>query len=171
MAATQTIEVPHLGGIKAGYALASDDGRVDPSKPTVVLINAMCMTVALYKDQFENKALTDAANLLAIEPLGHGATTCASEHFTYWDSAIMALQVMGKLGVNEAFALGTSQGGWMVTRMALLAPERVWLSLTSPLSGLQRQLTARGRYEVSCSLGRRWTTSLRIRAVRAAGTR
>ena len=30
-----------------------------------------------------------------------------------------------QLGVEKAFALGTSQGGWMVTRMALLAPERV----------------------------------------------
>ena len=37
----------------------------------------------------------------------------------------MALQVMDKLGIDKAFALGTSQGGWMVTRMALLAPERV----------------------------------------------
>jgi microsomal epoxide hydrolase len=37
----------------------------------------------------------------------------------------MALQVMDKLGIEKAFALGTSQGGWIVTRMALLAPDRV----------------------------------------------
>lgn len=41
MAATQTIQVPHLGGIRAGYAI-SGDGQIDPSKPTCVLINAMC---------------------------------------------------------------------------------------------------------------------------------
>ena len=37
----------------------------------------------------------------------------------------MALQVMEALGIDKAFALGTSQGGWIVARMALLAPERV----------------------------------------------
>lgn len=122
MAATQTITVPHLGGITAGYALSGD---YDSKKPTCVLINSMCTTVSLYKDQFANKELTDAVNLLAIEPLGHGVTSCPTEHFTYWDTAIMALQVMDKLGIEKAFALGTSQGGWMVVRMALLAPERV----------------------------------------------
>ena len=123
MAATKTVEVPHLGGIKAGYALSGDS--YDASKPTCVLINSMCTTVALYHHQFNSTKLTDAMNLLAIEPLGHGATSCASEHFTYWDSAIMALQVMDALGIQKAFALGTSQGGWVVVRMALLAPERV----------------------------------------------
>jgi pimeloyl-ACP methyl ester carboxylesterase len=123
MAVTKTIEVPHLGGIKAGYALSGDS--YDALKPTCVLINSMCTTVSLYRDQFSDKKLTDAMNLLAIEPLGHGATSTASEHFTYWDSAIMALQVMDALGIKKAFALGTSQGGWMVVRMALLAPEKV----------------------------------------------
>jgi microsomal epoxide hydrolase len=123
MAAQTTIEVPHLGGIKAGYKLSGDS--YDPKKPTCVLINSMCTTVSLYNTQFEDKQLTDALNLLAIEPLGHGATSCPTEHFTYWDTAIMALQVMDKLGIQKAFALGTSQGGWMVARMALLAPKRV----------------------------------------------
>ena len=123
MAATTTVKVPHLGGITAGYALSG--GGYDPSKPTCVLINSMCTTVSLYKDQFADKALTDAVNLLAIEPLGHGATSCPTEHFTYWDTAIMALQVLDQLGIGKAFALGTSQGGWMVTRMALLAPDRI----------------------------------------------
>ncbi|RDW87074.1 alpha/beta fold hydrolase [Aspergillus mulundensis] len=123
MPRTQTIQVPHLGGISVGYALSGD--KYDPSKPTCVLINSMCMTAALYNDQFNDAALTDAVNLLAIEPLGHGATSCATEHFTYWDTAIMALQVLDALGIEKAFALGTSQGGWMVTRMALLAPERI----------------------------------------------
>jgi pimeloyl-ACP methyl ester carboxylesterase len=123
MAAKQTITVPHLGGISAGYRLSGD--CVDPAKPTLVLINSMCTTSSLYNVQFSNKKLVDTVNLLAIEPLGHGATSCPSDHFTYWDTAIMALQVMDALNVPKAFALGTSQGGWMVVRMALLAPDRV----------------------------------------------
>ncbi|KUI56487.1 Putative non-heme chloroperoxidase [Cytospora mali] len=124
MAATQLVEVPHLGGIKAGY-LISGPVEQDTFQPTCVLINALHTTVAFWRRQFESKELTEAMNLLAIEPLGHGATTCPTEHFTYWDSAIMALQVMDKLGIKKAFAMGTSQGGFIVTRMALLAPERV----------------------------------------------
>lgn len=121
MAAKTTINVPHLGGISAGYRSTG----IDPAKPTVVLINSMCTTSSLYNEQFNSKSLTSAVNLLAVEPLGHGATSSATEHFTYWDSAIMALQVMEALGVKKAFVLGTSQGGWIVVRMALLAPEKV----------------------------------------------
>lgn len=123
MAATKTLLVPHLGGIHAGYALSPS--TYDPTKPTAVLINSMCTTVSLYRTQFSDPKLTGAMNLLAIEPLGHGATSTKSEHFTYWDTAIMALQVMEALGIEKAFAVGTSQGGWMVVRMALLAPEKV----------------------------------------------
>lgn len=124
MAAKTTISVPHLGGISAGYRSTG----IDAAKPTIVLINSMCTTSSLYNEQFDSKTLTDAVNLLAIEPLGHGATSSATEHFTYWDSATMALQVMEALGVKKAFVLGTSQGGWMVVRMALLAPEQVCFS-------------------------------------------
>jgi pimeloyl-ACP methyl ester carboxylesterase len=35
------------------------------------------------------------------------------------------LQVLDALGIDEAFVLGTSQGGWVATRMALLQPHRV----------------------------------------------
>lgn len=126
MAASTTIRVPHLGGITVGYML-NNNNTYDPSKPTCVLINSFCTTVALFRPQFECKKLTDTMNLLAIEPLGHGATSmpAISDHFTYWDTAAMALQVMDALGIEKAFALGTSQGGWVVARMALLAPARV----------------------------------------------
>lgn len=123
MAATTTVRVPHLGGIEVGYRLSEP---FDAAKPTMVLINSMCTTVSLYNAQFEDPNLTAAMNLLAIEPLGHGATRAlATEHWTYWDTASMALQAMSDLGINKAFALGTSQGGWIVVRMALLAPERI----------------------------------------------
>ncbi|KAI1768939.1 putative alpha/beta hydrolase [Hypoxylon sp. FL1150] len=122
MAAAQTVQVPHLNA-KVGYAISN--GKIDPSKPTTVLINAMCVNVNMYRDQMDSEKLTAATNLVAIEPLGHGSTTCTTEHFTYWDTALVALQTMDALGVSEAFALGTSQGGWIVTRMALLAPERI----------------------------------------------
>ncbi|KAK3990695.1 Alpha/Beta hydrolase protein [Cladorrhinum sp. PSN332] len=122
MAATTTITVPHLGGIKAGYRISSP---FNPALPTAVLLNSMCTTVSLYDAQFSSTSLAAATNLLAIEPLGHGATSSPSEHFTYWDTAIMAIQVLDALKIDKVFAIGTSQGGWIVVRMALLAPERI----------------------------------------------
>lgn len=134
MAATRTISVPQLGGMTAGYAIASSsgdsDGTIDPSKPTIVMINGMYMCSSIFSEQFADARLTAAANLVAIEPPGTGATTCATtDHWTFWDAAAMVLQVMERLGVQRAFVMGTSAGGWIAARMALLAPERVSLDV------------------------------------------
>jgi pimeloyl-ACP methyl ester carboxylesterase len=117
----KTKSVPHLGGIEVGYRLSSSD----PSRPTLVLIIPFTTTVDYYLPEFKNSELTDKLNLLAVEPLGHGATRAKTETFTYWDSALAFLQLMDALDIERAFAAGTSQGGWMAARMALLAPQRV----------------------------------------------
>ena len=122
MSSTKKIQVPHLSGITAGYQMPYP---YDPSKPTLVLVNSFTTSSELYKGQYQNETLTSRMNLLAIELLGHGQTRTKSENFTYWDTAIMNLQVMEALGVKKAFVLGTSQGGWITVRMALLAPDRV----------------------------------------------
>lgn len=122
MSHINTVDVPHLGGITAGYQMPHP---YNISKPTLVLVNSFTTSSELYRGQYENPKLTSVMNLLAIELLGHGQTRTKSEHFTYWDTAIMNLQVMEALGVKKAFVLGTSQGGWITVRMALLAPDRV----------------------------------------------
>lgn len=123
MAAKQTVQVPHLDA-KVGYAIANG-GKLDPSKPTCVLINALCTAAEFYAEHFANDKLTAAANLVVIEALGHGATVCNQEHFTAWDTALVALQAMEALGIEKACLAGASQAGWIITRMALLAPEKV----------------------------------------------
>lgn len=129
---TQTVEVPHLGGIRASYHMPYPHNS---SKPTLILVNSFTTNAKIYTPQYANKSLTVAVNLLAIEPLGHGGTRAMNvEQWTYWDTAIMNLQVMEKLGVERAFVLGTSQGGWVTVRMALLAPDKVGLDLYSLLS-------------------------------------
>ena len=122
MSETKTVQVSHLGGITAGYQMPFP---YDPSKPTLVLVNSFTTSSELYRKQYQNEKLTSTMNLLAIELLGHGQTRTKAENWTYWDTAIMNLQVMESLGVNKAFVLGTSQGGWITVRMALLAPEKV----------------------------------------------
>ena len=122
MTTQKTIDIPHLGGSQIGYRFGAE---YDPALPTLVLINSFTTSSELYLSQFADKDLVSKVNLLALEPYGHGATRTASEQFTYWDSAIANLQVLERLGIPSAFVLGTSQGGWIAMRMALLAPNRI----------------------------------------------
>jgi pimeloyl-ACP methyl ester carboxylesterase len=118
----ETITVPHLGGSTVGYRFGRE---YDASLPTLVLANSFTTSVDLYRPQFADEDLAATANLLALEPYGHGATRSSYAQFTYWDSAVANLQVLDALGIGEAFALGTSQGGWIAARMAMLAPDRI----------------------------------------------
>ena len=122
MSSTKTVHVPHLGGIDAGYQMPHP---YDSSKPTLVLVNSFTTSSDLYREQYGNEKLTSTMNLLAIELLGHGQTRTKTENFTYWDTAIMNCEVMEALGIKKAFVLGTSQGGWITVRMALLRPDLV----------------------------------------------
>lgn len=118
----KTIPVPHLGGVDVAYQMPQED---DPRKPTVVLVHSFMTTSDLYQSQYENKELLNTMNLIAIDLLGHGQTRARSETYTYWDMAITNIQVMEGLKIEKYFVLGTSQGGWIAARMALLAPTNV----------------------------------------------
>lgn len=121
MSNTKTVRVPHLGGIDAAYQMPRP---YDGSKPTLVLVNSFTTSSELYRAQYDDKSLADT-NLLSIELLGHGQTRTSREHWTYWDTAEMNLQVLDALGIKKAFVLGTSQGGWITVMMALLQPEKI----------------------------------------------
>ncbi len=122
MGETEIISVPHLGTSTIGYRF----GRpYDASLPTLVMVNSFSTSTDLYRPQFADEELAATANLLALEPYGHGRTRAGYEQFTYWDSAIADLQVLEALGIREAFVLGTSQGGWVAARMAVLAPDTI----------------------------------------------
>jgi len=91
MSKTQQIHVSHLGGISAAIQTPYP---YDSSKPTLILVNSFTTSSELYRSQFSNKSLTDAMNVIAIELLGHGQTRAdKAENWTYWDTAIMNLQV------------------------------------------------------------------------------
>lgn len=118
----QTITIAHLGGSTIGYKFGKP---YDADLPTLVLSNSWSTSVELYRPQFADEDLNKAANLLAIEPYGHGATRATYSDFTYWDSAIAILQALDVLKIGDVFVQGTSQGGWVTVRTALLAPDRV----------------------------------------------
>lgn len=117
-----SITVPHLGG----SAISCTFGKpYDPSLPTLVMINSFTTSRELYRPQYADPDLMAAMNLLAIEPYGHGGTRSTWVQFTYWDTAVAALQALDALDIPGAFVLGTSQGGWIAARMAVLAPDTV----------------------------------------------
>ena len=118
----QTVSVSHLGGSTIGYKFGRS---YNPDLPTLVLPNSWSTSAELYRPQFADGDLNKTANIVAIEPFGHGATRATYSDFTYWDGAIANLQVLDALNIPDAFVLGTSQGGWVAPRMALLAPERI----------------------------------------------
>lgn len=122
MTQTQTVTVPHLGGSQIGYRRPKPH---DPSKPTLVMVNSFSTSADLFTPQFEDAALAATANLIALELFGHGATRSPSEQFTYWDTAIANLLAMDALGIDKAYVMGTSQGGWVAARMAMLQPGRI----------------------------------------------
>ena len=122
MSNTETITVPHLGTSTIGYKFGTP---YDASLPTLVMVNSFTTSVELFRPQFADEELSATANLLALEPYGHGRTRASYEQFTYWDSAVANLQVLDALGIPEAFVRGTSQGGWVAARMAMLAPGTV----------------------------------------------
>ncbi|RDI32086.1 pimeloyl-ACP methyl ester carboxylesterase [Lentzea flaviverrucosa] len=90
--------------------------------PAVVLLHSFLMDASMWAPQVE--ALGDRYRLVAIDERGHGATP-ATAPFDHWDVARDALAVLDELKIGSAAVAGTSQGGFVALRMALLAPERV----------------------------------------------
>jgi len=163
---TNIVQVPHLGGIEASTYMPAP---YDASKPTLVLCNSFGTGADLYRHQYQNAELKNLVNLLAIELLGHGQTRAKVENFTYWDSAVMNLQVLDKLEIKgKVFVLGTSQGGWQTVRMALLAPEKV-SDLCHESSRSKQLIVKSSRLRVSSLSGPRWTQKTNAQSNSAAG--
>ncbi|WP_143091711.1 alpha/beta fold hydrolase [Lentzea albida] len=90
--------------------------------PVVLLLHSFLMDSSMWAPQVE--AFGDRYRLVAVDERGHGGTP-ATGPFDHWDVARDALAVLDALEVDRAAVIGTSQGGFVALRMALLAPERV----------------------------------------------
>ena len=161
----KTVFVQHLGGIDVSYRMAKTYRQ---NKPTLILLNPFTTCAELYRGQLHSVQLSDTMNLVAIELLGHGDTRArVAETFTYWDSAVMILQAMDALGIKKAFLLGISQGGWIATRVALYAPDRVRLFLLLTFTVIRSNNVIRLR--ALSPLERAWTTRMSALSKQAAG--
>ena len=90
--------------------------------------------------------LSDGFRCITWDERGFGQTA-ASGPFTYWDSADDALALLSHLGIDAAFFVGMSQGGFLSLRAALRAPQRVLgLGLIDTDAGVEPEET-RPAYE------------------------
>ena len=90
--------------------------------PAVVLLHSFLKDGEMFAPQVA--ALGDAFRLITVDERGHGQTPAAGP-FTYWDVARDVLAVLDELGINQFAVVGTSQGGFIGLRLALLAPDRI----------------------------------------------
>lgn len=90
--------------------------------PVVVLLHSFLMDASMWAPQVE--AFDGGYRLIAVDERGHGETP-AEQPFDHWDVARDTLAVLDHLGVDRAAVIGTSQGGFVALRMALLAPHRI----------------------------------------------
>ena len=105
-----------VNGARIGYDDTGGDG------PPVLLAHGFLMDRSMFAPQVA--ALAPDHRVITWDERGFGETP-AAESFSYWDSADDALALLSHLGVDRAFFVGMSQGGFLSLRAALREPERV----------------------------------------------
>ncbi|KAI5819650.1 Alpha/Beta hydrolase protein [Pyronema omphalodes] len=113
-------------GVQLGYrALPSPP---NPSLPTLLMIHPFITDGSFYAPQFEDPQLGGQAgkkwNMIAIDIHGHGDSTGRKE-FNYWDTAFDTALLLDHLGIKNVTIVGTSQGGFVATRLAIHRPDLV----------------------------------------------
>jgi 3-oxoadipate enol-lactonase len=88
----------------------------------VIFSHGFLMDHEMFDSQVE--ALSGEFRCITWDQRGFGATPATAD-FSYWDSADDALALLTHLGVERAFFVGMSQGGFLSMRAALREPARV----------------------------------------------
>lgn len=110
----------------------------------VIFSHGFLMDHEMFQPQVE--ALSSEFRCITWDERGFGQTE-AKGSFTYWDSADDALALLSYLGIDRAFFVGMSQGGFLSMRAALREPQRVLgLGLIDTQAGVEAE-EARPLYE------------------------
>ena len=119
----------------------------------VIFSHGFLMDHEMFEPQVS--ALSGEFRCITWDERGFGQTE-ARTPFTYWDSADDALALLSHLGVERAFFVGMSQGGFLSMRAALRAPGRVrGLGLIDTDAGVEPE-ESRPAYE---ALKTEWQTN------------
>ncbi len=91
-------------------------------KPALVFCHSFGMRAEMFAPQLRHFAATHRC--IVWDQRAHGES--AAEHpFGFWDSARDLIALLDHLGIDRAAVAGTSQGGFVALRAALLAPSRI----------------------------------------------
>jgi pimeloyl-ACP methyl ester carboxylesterase len=101
-----------------GRRVAYDDSG--GAGPVVIFSHGLLMDREMFAPQVE--ALRGEFRCIAWDARGHGESDPATQPFSYWDSAEDMLALAGHLGIERAFLVGMSQGGFVSLRAALRRP-------------------------------------------------
>ena len=106
-----------------GALYVDDQGQ--PDEPTALLWPGLFTDHRMWRHQIA--PLREAGwRTLALDPPGHGRSPGPGRGFTMDECAQAAVQVLDATGVRApAVVLGTSWGGFVAPRIAVLAPERL----------------------------------------------
>jgi pimeloyl-ACP methyl ester carboxylesterase len=111
------MSIAEVNGRRVAYEDTGGDG------PVVVFSHGLLMDREMFAPQVE--ALRGEFRCISWDGRGHGESDPATEPFTYWDSADDMFALAEHLGVERAFLVGMSQGGFVSLRAALRRPEFV----------------------------------------------
>jgi len=114
--------MPTVGTI-LGSVYVDDQG--EPGEPAALLWPSLFTDHRMWRHQIA--PLREAGwRTLALDPPGHGRSPGPGRGFTMDECAQAAIQVLDAAGVRApAAVLGTSWGGFVAPRIAVLAPERL----------------------------------------------
>jgi pimeloyl-ACP methyl ester carboxylesterase len=102
----------------------------------VIFSHGLLMDHEMFAPQVE--ALRDEYRCISWDERGHGQTGPAAQPFTFWDSADDVHALAAGLGVDQAFLVGMSQGGFVGLRAALRYPDFVrGLALIDTQAGVE----------------------------------
>lgn len=90
--------------------------------PAVIFSHAFGTDGSLFGPQLE--ALGNRWRCVTWDQRAHGASF-TDHSYSMWDSARDLLALLDHLGIEQAALVGTSQGGFVSLRAALISPERV----------------------------------------------
>jgi len=104
----------------SGQQLRYEDSGGDG--PTVIFSHAFGTDGSLFEAQLA--AFSDRWRCVTWDQRAHGGSF-TDHSYSMWDSARDLLALLDHLGVEQAALVGTSQGGFVSLRAALIAPQRV----------------------------------------------
>jgi 3-oxoadipate enol-lactonase len=101
------------------------DDRGEPDEPTALLWPSLFTDHRMWRHQIA--PVREAGwRTLALDPPGHGRSPGPGRGFTMDECAEAAMQVLDATGVHAPVVVfGTSWGGFVAPRIAMLAPERL----------------------------------------------